>query len=219
MGWLQLVSSFKLLVSFAEYSLFYRALLQKRLTILRSLPMSYIHTVSCLSHIHSSTHSHAFTLLYTLCCLLHIHSCTHRLTHALFLHAVCCLAHIHSSTRPRTHSLVYTPAHTFTLLHTLCCLSRIHSPTNSLLPLTHSLFRTHPAVSHTFTLLHTLCCLSHICFFTDLSHMHASTRPLIHSLLHTHSAVSHTFTLLRTVYCLTGIHASKRERACRRKYV
>jgi len=37
MGWLQLVGSLKLQVSFAEYSLFYRALLQKRPIILRSL--------------------------------------------------------------------------------------------------------------------------------------------------------------------------------------
>ena len=37
MGWLRLVGSLKLQVSFAEYSLFYRALLQKRPTIWRSL--------------------------------------------------------------------------------------------------------------------------------------------------------------------------------------
>jgi len=36
-GWLQLVGSLKLWVSFTEYSLFYRALLQKRPIILRSL--------------------------------------------------------------------------------------------------------------------------------------------------------------------------------------
>ena len=36
-GWLRLVSSFKLQVSFAEYTLFYRALLQKRPVIWRSL--------------------------------------------------------------------------------------------------------------------------------------------------------------------------------------
>jgi len=36
-GWLRLVGSFKLLVSFAEYRLFYRALLQKRPIIWRSL--------------------------------------------------------------------------------------------------------------------------------------------------------------------------------------
>ena len=37
MGWLRLVGSLKLLVSFAGYSPFYRALLQKRPMILRSL--------------------------------------------------------------------------------------------------------------------------------------------------------------------------------------
>ena len=37
MGWLRLVGSLKLQVSFAEYRLFYRALLQKRPLLLRSL--------------------------------------------------------------------------------------------------------------------------------------------------------------------------------------
>ena len=37
MGWLRLVGSFKLWVSFAEYRLFYRVFLQKRPMILRSL--------------------------------------------------------------------------------------------------------------------------------------------------------------------------------------
>ena len=37
MGWLRLVGSIKLQVSFAEYSLFYRALLQKRPIILSIL--------------------------------------------------------------------------------------------------------------------------------------------------------------------------------------
>jgi len=37
MGWLRLVGSLQLLVSFVEYCLFYRALLQKRHMILRSL--------------------------------------------------------------------------------------------------------------------------------------------------------------------------------------
>ena len=37
MGWLRLVGALKLQVSFAEYSLFYRALLQKKPIILRSL--------------------------------------------------------------------------------------------------------------------------------------------------------------------------------------
>ena len=37
MGWLRLVGSLKLYVSFAEYRLFYRAFLQKRPMIIRSL--------------------------------------------------------------------------------------------------------------------------------------------------------------------------------------
>jgi len=37
MGWLRLVGSLKLHISFAEYSLFYRAFWQKRPMILRSL--------------------------------------------------------------------------------------------------------------------------------------------------------------------------------------
>jgi len=37
MGWLRLVGSLELQVSFAEYRLFYKALLQKRPVILRSL--------------------------------------------------------------------------------------------------------------------------------------------------------------------------------------
>ena len=37
MGWLRLVGSFKSQVSFAGYNLFYRALLQKKPIILRSL--------------------------------------------------------------------------------------------------------------------------------------------------------------------------------------
>ena len=39
MGWLRSVGSIKLYVSFAEYCLFYRALLQKRPTIL-SIPLT-----------------------------------------------------------------------------------------------------------------------------------------------------------------------------------
>jgi len=56
MGWLQLVGSIKLQVSFAEYSLFYRALLQKRPVILaHDLPdahdLSYLNGVATVSRI------------------------------------------------------------------------------------------------------------------------------------------------------------------------
>jgi len=52
MGWLQLVGSVKLQVSFAKYSLSYRALLPKRLMIFReptnrSHPILEITLVSC----------------------------------------------------------------------------------------------------------------------------------------------------------------------------
>jgi len=55
MGWLQLVGSLKLQVSFAEYHLFYRALLQKRPVILRSLQV--VATPYCtLAHMKESPH-------------------------------------------------------------------------------------------------------------------------------------------------------------------
>ena len=43
MGWLRLVCSFKLHVSFAEYSLFYRSRLQKRPVMLESLLIEATH--------------------------------------------------------------------------------------------------------------------------------------------------------------------------------
>ena len=49
MGWLRLVGSLKLQVFFAEYSLFYRALLQKRPIILRSLLIGATPYHECLS--------------------------------------------------------------------------------------------------------------------------------------------------------------------------
>ena len=58
MGWLRLVGSLKLQVSFAEYRLFYRALLQKRPIILKSLlivatPYSYDDVVSLYHYVTS----------------------------------------------------------------------------------------------------------------------------------------------------------------------
>ena len=53
MGWLRLVGSLKLQVSFAEYRLFYRALLQKRPMILRSLLIEatpYMHLWALFTH-------------------------------------------------------------------------------------------------------------------------------------------------------------------------
>ena len=50
MGWIQLVGSLKLQVSFAEFSLFDRALLQKRPVILRSLLIVPTPYSTCLYH-------------------------------------------------------------------------------------------------------------------------------------------------------------------------
>jgi len=68
MGWVRIVGSFKLQVSFAEYSLFYRALLQKRPMILRSQLIvatpyvwhdSFLH-VTWLIHMCDMTHSYVW---------------------------------------------------------------------------------------------------------------------------------------------------------------
>ena len=67
MGWLRLVGSLKLQVSFAEYRLFYRALLQKRPIILKSLLLvatPYLYT----SHMHSC-------VCRTTMCAAYIHVC------------------------------------------------------------------------------------------------------------------------------------------------
>jgi len=56
MGWLRLVGSLKVYVSFAEHSLFHRALLQKRPTILRSLLIVATPHENSLYPLSSSTH-------------------------------------------------------------------------------------------------------------------------------------------------------------------
>jgi len=53
MGWLRLAGSLKLQVSFTEYRLFYRALLQKRPIILRSL---LIVATPYLNSVYGATH-------------------------------------------------------------------------------------------------------------------------------------------------------------------
>jgi len=73
MGWLRLVGSLKLQVSLVEYRLFYRALLQKRPMISRSL------LIEATPYVASSTHSVCvFDTIYIytymcVCCMLHLH--------------------------------------------------------------------------------------------------------------------------------------------------
>jgi len=55
MGWLRLVGSLELQVSFAEYSLFYRALLQKRPIILRNLLVEATPYEDC--HVENDAHT------------------------------------------------------------------------------------------------------------------------------------------------------------------
>jgi len=76
MQWLRWVGAWKIYVSFAEYSLFYRALLQKRPIILRSLlsvATKYEISTHAHTHTHTRTHSHSYTHLHT-----HTHISTQR---------------------------------------------------------------------------------------------------------------------------------------------
>ena len=75
MGWLRLVGSFKLQVSFAEYSLFYRDLLQKRPIILRNL------LVEATPYEDSHSENDAYTLTHTH--PHHSHHNPHTYTHTL----------------------------------------------------------------------------------------------------------------------------------------
>ena len=75
MGWLGLVGSLKLQVSYVEYRLFYRALLQKRPIILRSLLIvatPYARVVSRMCDITCVGHECVTTRAYTTL----LHACT-----------------------------------------------------------------------------------------------------------------------------------------------
>ena len=138
MGWLQLVGSLKVQDSFAEYSLFYRGLLQKRTIILRSLLIvatpylciltnTYTHLIT---HIHASDgtgtnhstrpafshthkiyiHTHTHTHLY-----IHAHTYTHIYTHILAFGAA---GTIDSTRRVFLHTHTHLYTHLYILTHT-----------------------------------------------------------------------------------------------------
>ena len=72
MGWLRLVGSLKLLVSFAEYSLYYRALLQKRPLILRSLlivaiPYVCVYVGMSVMYVSKCTYGCIYKCMYHMC--------------------------------------------------------------------------------------------------------------------------------------------------------
>ena len=64
-GWLRLVGSFKLQVSFAEYRLLYRALLQKRPMILRSLLIVATPYDQCYTTTQNMSHICIYIYMYT----------------------------------------------------------------------------------------------------------------------------------------------------------
>jgi len=102
MGWLRLVGSSKLDVSFAEYRLFYRALLQKRPIILRSLLM-----------VATAYHTHLFTVSDTM-----QHTATHTATHCNTLQHTATHCNTLQHTATHCNTLQHTATHCTTLQHT-----------------------------------------------------------------------------------------------------
>ena len=130
-GWLRLVGSLKLWVSFAENCLFYRALLQKRPLILRSLlviaTLYNRHTQHIYTHTHAQTHKHTHTHTHTHKSRAHTH------THTLSLSLT------HKRTNTHTHTHIHTHTHTNAHTH-----KRTHSHTDTH---TLSLFNCPPSLS------------------------------------------------------------------------
>jgi len=92
---LRLVGSLKLWVSFAEYSLFYRALLQKRPLILRSLLI--IATLYARCAYPPRLYMHAYICRYRIICITHTYTCSHYRT----TFTLCMLIYIY------TYSIMY----------------------------------------------------------------------------------------------------------------
>ena len=125
MGWLRIVGSLKLQVSFAESSLFYRALLQKRRVILRSL--LFVATLYFFGSFYSTEPYNQWLLCGKrpatsgiLCIFatpqwMRVHAYKHARTHAHTQHTHTCTGcvltrdhkrgrHTHTHTRARTHT-------------------------------------------------------------------------------------------------------------------
>ena len=92
---LRLVGSLKLWVSFAEYSLFYRALLQKRPLISRSLLI--IATLYARCAYPPRLYMHAYICRYRIICITHTYTCSHYRT----TFTLCMLIYIY------TYSIMY----------------------------------------------------------------------------------------------------------------
>ena len=109
-GWLRLVGSLKLWVSFAENCLFYRALLQKRPLILRSLLVIATLYNRHTQHIYTHTHAHTHTQIARAHTHTHSLSLSHTQTHTY--------AHTHTHTHTHTHKRTHTQTHALTHRHT-----------------------------------------------------------------------------------------------------
>ena len=127
MGWLRLAGSWKLQVSFAEYRLFYRALLQKRPRILRSLLIM----ASVLGGLHPVTE------MRWCACICTQYLCAHTFSLAtLSPHLPFPAPPLHSHThKTRTHTLKHphTRTHSFSPTHTrgrTCTHTHTHIPTH-----------------------------------------------------------------------------------------
>jgi len=108
------VGSFKIKVSFAEYSLFYRALLQKRPIFLGSI-LNMIHSrVSSACGLVALGRAYTFAVVLALDCA---YGCTVVDYACAFTHA-----HTHTHTHAHTHTHIHihthTHTHTYTHIHT-----------------------------------------------------------------------------------------------------
>jgi len=113
MRWLRLAGYLNLQVSFAEYRLFYRALLQKSPILLRSLRIvatpylflhTYIHNLNTWMHTLSQIwyiHVHTYAYCYSYMCILNIHIYIH-IHMCIPLRVLCICLYIH------THILICT---------------------------------------------------------------------------------------------------------------
>jgi len=111
MGWLRLVGSLKLQVSFAKEPYKRDYILYKRLRILRSLlsvATPYVLRTSLAIHEHTHTHTHTT----------HIHIYTHQNWHLPAIYYALRLAiHTHKHTNTHTHMHTHIYTHTYTHSH------------------------------------------------------------------------------------------------------
>ena len=124
MGWLRLVNSLKLLVSFAKEPYKRDYILQKRPIILRSL------LIVATPYMNAGCHTYAIGMLQirlghvthmstaSVCPHTHAHKKTHVHTRAHTCVHTCTRVHMHTHTRVRTHARKHARTHAHTYTHT-----------------------------------------------------------------------------------------------------